>query len=106
MLVMQNTTTTDKVLLEVSTKPLPNKLKDNEVLIRVEASPINPSDVAALLAFGDPATCVTTTENGNVTATLEVPAKFRPAMRGRVAAGVPCGNEGYLFCKMTLKLET
>lgn len=89
---MQSRATADKVVLEVVKKEIP-KLKENEVLIRVEAAPINPSDVAALLALADPATCVTTGTDGCAQSTMDVPTKFKGAMRGRIGT-FPVGNEG------------
>lgn len=90
---MQSTATPEKVVLEIVRKDIP-KLKDNEVLVRVEAAPINPSDVATLLAFADPTTCVTTGTDGCAQSTMDVPAKFKGAIRGREGTPTPVGNEG------------
>jgi NADPH2:quinone reductase len=66
----------------------------DEVLIRIEASPINPSDLGLLLAGADMAgaTAAGTTERPVVTATLP-PAALR-AVAGRLDVSMPVGNEG------------
>jgi NADPH2:quinone reductase len=66
----------------------------DEVLIRVEASPINPSDLGLLFAGADMAGATTSgpPERPVVTATLP-PAALR-AMAGRLDQSMPVGNEG------------
>jgi NADPH:quinone reductase-like Zn-dependent oxidoreductase len=65
-----------------------------QVLVRVEAAPINPSDLGLLLAGADPAQLQTegTAERPVLTARLP-PAAFR-AMSARVGLSLPAGNEG------------
>ncbi|MEZ4334159.1 MAG: zinc-binding dehydrogenase [Myxococcota bacterium] len=66
----------------------------NEVVIRVEASPVNPSDLGLLLGPADPARAVA--RGSGTEAVLEIP--LDPAQLGPVAARVgqslPVGNEG------------
>jgi NADPH2:quinone reductase len=66
----------------------------NEVLVRVEAAPINPSDLGLLLAGADFTAAVAsgTPERPVVTAPLP-PAAMR-AMRARVGVPMAAGNEG------------
>ena len=68
--------------------------KPEEVLVRVEASPINPSDLGLLLAGADLSTAkVSGTADGPVvTATIPPPAL--KAVAGRVGQSMPVGNEG------------
>jgi NADPH:quinone reductase-like Zn-dependent oxidoreductase len=65
-----------------------------EVLVRIEASPINPSDLGLLLGAADMSTAKLsgTAERPVVTAT--VPGPFMRAMAGRVDESMPVGNEG------------
>ncbi|HSR86921.1 MAG TPA: zinc-binding dehydrogenase [Streptosporangiaceae bacterium] len=65
-----------------------------EVLIRVEAAPINPSDLGILLAGADvtAATVSGTADRPVVTAPL--PDAAMRAMAGRVGTSMPLGNEG------------
>ncbi|MCU1622113.1 MAG: oxidoreductase [Frankiales bacterium] len=66
----------------------------NEVLIRVEAAPINPSDLALLFAGIDVSTATVAgpADSPVVTAALS-PAAVR-ALAARVGASLPVGNEG------------
>jgi NADPH2:quinone reductase len=73
--------------------PIPTP-QPNQVLIRIEASPINPSDLGLLLANTDmsAATVSGTAESPVVTAGLSTAAMR--ALAGRVGASLPVGNEG------------
>jgi NADPH:quinone reductase len=66
----------------------------NEVLVRVEASPINPSDLGVLIAGADmsTATIAGTLERPVVTATLKEAAL--EGLSARVDKPLPVGNEG------------
>lgn len=66
----------------------------DEVLIRLEASPINPSDIGLLFGAADlrAATVGGTPERPVLRA--PVPAAAMPAMAGRVGQSLPAGNEG------------
>jgi NADPH2:quinone reductase len=67
---------------------------DGQVLVRVEAAPLNPSDLGLLLAGADMSTAVFagTGEASTVSATVS-PAALR-ALAGRVGDSLPVGNEG------------
>jgi NADPH2:quinone reductase len=68
--------------------------KPDEVVVRVEASPINPSDIGLLFGAADMSTARQsgTPANPVVTATIpEVPLK---SMAGRLDQSMPVGNEG------------
>jgi len=62
----------------------------DEVLVRVEGSPLNPSDLGLLLG---PADLSTLTSAGGVTR-AKVPEKFLKAMAARIDESMPVGNEG------------
>jgi NADPH:quinone reductase-like Zn-dependent oxidoreductase len=66
----------------------------NEVLVRVEAAPINPSDLGLLIASADMTTATVsgTPERPIVTATLA--AGSLGALSARVDKSLPVGNEG------------
>jgi NADPH:quinone reductase-like Zn-dependent oxidoreductase len=81
--------------LEVSLAEVPIPVpQPGEVLIRIEAAPINPSDLGLLLANADMsgATVTGTTDRPVVTAALS--AGGMRALAGRVGASLPVGNEG------------
>jgi len=66
----------------------------DEVVVRIEATPINPSDIGLLFGAADMATAQAsgTAESPVVTAT--VPARFMKSMAGRLDQPMPVGNEG------------
>jgi NADPH:quinone reductase len=66
----------------------------HQVLVRVEVAPLNPSDLALLLAFADPGAAeVEDTPDGPVV-TAPVPAAAMPSLTARVGRSMPVGNEG------------
>jgi NADPH:quinone reductase-like Zn-dependent oxidoreductase len=66
----------------------------DEVLVRVEASPINPSDLGLLLGAADMATAKASANADGPVVTATVPAPLMRAMAGRVDQAMPVGNEG------------
>ena len=62
----------------------------NEVLVRIEAAPINPSDIGLIFGAADMTTA--TVSGAAVTAT--VPAAAMKGMAGRMDQAMPPGNEG------------
>ncbi len=68
--------------------------RENEVLVRVEASPINPSDLGLLLGMADLSTA-TPVGNGDLPAvTADIPPALVKHMSGRFDESMPVGNEG------------
>ena len=80
--------------LEVSLTdvPLP-ELDAGDVLVRVEASPMNPSDVGLLFGAADMSTAKVSGSAMPVV-TAVVPERAMPAMAGRLGQSLPVGNEG------------
>ena len=77
--------------LQVSLASVANPVPGaDEVVVRVEASPINPSDLGLLLAAADMSTA---TSSGGVLK-ASIPAPFMKAMAPRVGQSLPVGNEG------------
>ena len=66
----------------------------DEVIVRVEASPINPSDLGLLLGAADVAAATVSGAGDDVVVTAAVPPQFMRAMAGRVDQSLPVGNEG------------
>ena len=83
-----------EVRLSLTKAPVPDavSLKANEVLVKVEAAPINPSDLGTLLARSDYTTLATASDGNGVTAQLSEEAFARA--KSRVGQPVRCGNEG------------
>jgi NADPH:quinone reductase len=66
----------------------------DEITIRVEAAPINPSDLGLFVGAAD-MSCANATGTGNATiVTATVPERLMRAMAGRVDQSMPAGNEG------------
>jgi len=84
-------TVTDQGKLEIaiteSERPIP---KDNEVLIEIQATPINPSDLGLLLGPGD----INTLKAEDSKITMDVPEAIMGAMKPRLNIPMPVGNEG------------
>jgi NADPH2:quinone reductase len=66
----------------------------DEIVVRIEASPLNPSDLGLLFGSADMTTARAsgTAESPVVTATI--PEKLMKSMAGRVNESMPVGNEG------------
>jgi NADPH2:quinone reductase len=67
---------------------------DDEVLIRVEAAPINPSDQGLLFGAADMATARQEGSAERPVVRASVPASAMGAMAGRLGQSMPVGNEG------------
>lgn len=65
-----------------------------EVVVRIEAAPINPSDQGLLFGPADMRTAKGKGTAQRPVITAEVPAKLMPSVAGRVDQSLPVGNEG------------
>jgi NADPH2:quinone reductase len=91
---LRSLVTADATLeLSLAEVPIPAP-KANEVLIRMEAAPINPSDLGLLLAGADMSSAVLTGSPASPVVTASVPAGAMRALAGRIGASLPVGNEG------------
>jgi NADPH:quinone reductase-like Zn-dependent oxidoreductase len=68
--------------------------KADEVVVRVDASPINPSDLGLLLGGADVATAKSTGTGAKTVVTASVAPNVMRMMAGRVDQSLPVGNEG------------
>ena len=66
----------------------------DDVVVRVEASPINPSDILVLLGPADPADLKAAEIDGRPGLVAQVPAERMGAMGTRLDLSLPVGNEG------------
>ena len=81
--------------LELSLASVPNPQPGpGEVLVRIEASPINPSDIGLLLGAADVTTGQVSGTATQPVLTFDIPAPYLRAMAGRVGQSMPVGNEG------------
>ena len=89
-------TVTSEGTLELSIanqeRPVPG---DNEVLIKVEAAPINPSDLALLISFAANLDTLSVNGTGDETvASMELHPSMMSALKPRMGDSMPVGNEG------------
>ena len=82
-----------KLEISLAQIPIPEPGED-EVLVRVEASPINPSDLGLLFGPADMTTAKLTRTAERPVVTAEVPEKLMKAAAARVDQALPVGNEG------------
>jgi NADPH:quinone reductase len=65
-----------------------------EVVVEVQATPINPSDLGLLVGMADMSAARVSTRDGLPVVTADVNASGMRAMAGRVGEAMPVGNEG------------
>jgi NADPH:quinone reductase-like Zn-dependent oxidoreductase len=79
--------------ISLANVPIPEPSAD-EVVVRVEASPINPSDLGLLVGAADMATAKASGSKDAPVITAKVPEAAMRAMAGRLDESMPVGNEG------------
>jgi len=79
--------------LSLHDEPIPEP-QAHEVVLRVEAAPMNPSDLGLLFGAADMATAKASGSAERPVVTATVPERARPAMAGRLDQSMPVGNEG------------
>src|SRR6195952_1829238 len=79
--------------LSLASVPIPEPGPD-EVLVRVEASPINPSDLGLLVGAAGMSTARISGTRQAPIVTAKVPEAAMKAMAGRLDQSMPVGNEG------------
>ena len=79
--------------ISLASVPVPEPGPD-EVLVRVEASPLNPSDLGLLFGAADLASAKMSGTKERPVVTASVPDKSMKAMAGRMDESMPVGNEG------------
>ena len=73
--------------------PIP-ALGADDVLVRIEASPLNPSDLGLLFGPADMATAEYSGTAQRPVVTARIADRFMPGLAGRLGESVPVGNEG------------
>ncbi|WP_297725913.1 zinc-binding dehydrogenase [Limnohabitans sp. Rim8] len=71
--------------------PTPGPL---EVVVRVEATPLNPSDIGLLFGAADIQTRVLSGTSTHPLVTMKIPERAMKSMQGRLDQSLPVGNEG------------
>jgi NADPH:quinone reductase len=79
--------------LELIEKPIPTP-EANQVLVRIEATPINPSDQGVMFGWADVSSSRTTGSGKNTVLTAPVSEQGMRVMKARVGQTLAVGNEG------------
>src|ERR1700710_992728 len=79
--------------ISLANVPTPEPAED-QIVVRVEASPINPSDLGLLCGAADMATAKSSGSKESPVVTAKVPEAAMKAMAGRLDESMPVGNEG------------
>ena len=79
--------------ISLASVPIPEPGPD-EVVVRVEASPINPSDLGLLVGAADMSTAKASGTKEAPVVTAKVPEAAMKGMAGRLDQAMPVGNEG------------
>ncbi|MGX9416204.1 zinc-binding dehydrogenase [Vibrio sp. WJH972] len=66
----------------------------DEVVIRIEAAPLNPSDLAVMFGAADLATATQSETANGPAITADVPPHYMSSLKNRVGKSLPVGNEG------------
>lgn len=81
--------------LEISLAEVPTpEPSADEVVVRIEATPINPSDLGLLVGAADMSTAKAGGTKERPVITAQVPERAMRAMAGRLDESMPVGNEG------------
>lgn len=93
-LQMVSTVTEDSELrLELVEKDMPTP-KSDQVLIKVEATPINPSDHGVMFGWTDMSKASSTGSGDSTVLSAPVSSHGMKVMKGRLGQALPVGNEG------------
>ncbi len=93
-LQLRTTVTKDGTIeLSLAEVPIPQPEAD-EVVVRVEAAPINPSDLGLLFGPADMSTARASGTAERPVITADIPQNLMRIVAGRVGESMPAGNEG------------
>jgi len=85
--------TSGELELSLAKVPIPKPAAD-EILVRFEATPINPSDLGLLLGPADLSTAEVAGAGEDAVVTAKVPPQLMRVVAGRLDQSLPVGNEG------------
>ena len=93
-LQMVSTLTEEGVLrMELAERPMPEP-KPGQIIVRVEATPINPSDHGVMFGWSNMAAATSTGSGKDTVLTAPVPDQGMRMMKARIGQDLPVGNEG------------
>lgn len=79
--------------ISLADAPIPQPASD-EVLVRMEAAPLNPSDIGLLFGPADISTAKLSGTASHPVVTMQIPPAAMKGMAARVGQAMPVGNEG------------
>lgn len=79
--------------LSLQSVPTPTPAPD-DVVVRMEATPINPSDIGLLFGAADISTAKASGTPASPVVTMQIPERLMKGMAARVGQSLPVGNEG------------
>ena len=82
-----------KLLIYIESTEIPEP-KEDEVLIKIEASPINPSDLGLLIGPADISSMSVSGEGEAAVVTMDIPEGLLRMLDTRLDQSLPVGNEG------------
>ena len=91
--MISTVTDAGELRLELVKKPIPTP-KENEVLIKIEATPINPSDQGVMFGMSDISAAKTSGSGKDTVLTVPVSEQGLRVMKARVGQALAVGNEG------------
>ncbi len=83
----------NKLTLALNNIEIPTPGAD-EVVIRIEAAPLNPSDLGVMFGAADMSTATQSGTEQSPAIVADVPAQAMPSLAKRVGKAIPVGNEG------------
>lgn len=93
-LQLRSTVKKENILeLSLARVPIPEP-KPDEVVVRIDASPINPSDLGLMFGGADVATAKVSGTLDDPVVTASIPPAMMKGMAGRMDQSLPVGNEG------------
>jgi NADPH2:quinone reductase len=91
--IRSNIRSSGELEISLAETPVPEP-GEGEVLVRIEAAPINPSDLGLLFGPADMRTAKSSGTAQRPVVTARVSEKLMPMVAGRVDQSLPVGNEG------------
>ena len=86
-------TKSGELQLSLVEMPIPEPAAD-QVVVKVEATPINPSDLGLLIGPADMSTAKASGSGADIKVTAKVPQQALPFIAARLDQAMPVGNEG------------
>jgi len=91
---IQSTVRENEMLeLRIATTDVPTP-RDSDVLVRIEAAPINPSDLGALFGPADMDKASYSGSAASPSIQAPIPLHLMAGIEGRIGQSLPVGNEG------------